>query len=163
MLRFATQSAFGRIIVRMDDPSIDYFGDGEEFTPEHPYEHIVRPDDPEPGPPEPDAMRAAIARVVRRHSKSFGRFIDVFGIGTAAHRAVSEHIDALRAALDDSEPFRTSAILDTAARLHALLTWLSAVCSVLETRSESAAALHVDIGALITECELLLSVERIAA
>ena len=121
--------------------------EGRGHTPREPYHPVDGGRKPEPI--SVDRITAAVARVVRHYALACDRFAHVFGVETAAAKALGARMAALRHAIDAGECVRH------AEQLHSLATWLEAVCMTIELESDDAAGLAVDLATIIGECELI--------
>src|ERR1700674_1534794 len=74
---------------------------------------------PNPEPPSPARVSAAVARLSRRHARACDHLASVFGEGSAAVVALARRVDALYTAGRFDQPERAS-------RLRDLAMWLDA-------------------------------------
>jgi hypothetical protein len=101
---------------------------------------------PVAGAPSVARVKAAVARIVRRHAMSADLLAVVFG--SCIDDVFAGRVDALAGAdVLDLQP--------RAANVHALATWLGGVCEVMEMENQDAAALRVDIDSIAEECALI--------
>lgn len=120
----------------------------------HRYEpHVVQPG-PQPGPPSPARVRAAVARIVRTKALHLDRFGVVFGWESALTEALQSHVGALAGA-DEGD------ITLYAKRLHGLASALAAACEVIELESYDAAEIRAGLASIETECELIATAESV--
>jgi hypothetical protein len=110
---------------------------------------------PVAAPPSSARISAAVARISRHFARANDSLGSVFGDGTSATNALRERVRALESA----EPLDVDVC---AARLHDLAVWLSAVAEAIELDDVAAATLRVDLGVIVSECEMIAG-RRIAA
>ena len=135
-------------------PDVDPGPEARAPSPAHeaPVDHCRRCD-PKPEPRISAArMTAAVARIGRHYARACESLPVVFGLETAAAVVLHARATALRTANGTVPRIRQ------AERLHQLATWLLAACETIETEDGQAANLAVDLGVIVAECELLISV-----
>ena len=113
-------------------------------------------DQPNPEPPSPARVSAAVARLSRRHARACDHLASVFGEGSAAVVALARRVDALYAAGRFDQPERAS-------RLRDLAMWLDAAAESIEAENNDAAEVHVLLDGIVRECEFIESAASVAA
>ena len=104
--------------------------------------------------PSTARLRAAIERIRRSHARAAELLADVFGSSCVA--AIARRVSRLAAA-DRLELHRT------AGEVRLLATWMSAVTEAIELEDGSAAELRPYLEAIMSECDLIASIDHSAA
>lgn len=99
----------------------------------------------------PPRLRGRVSRIGVAYARATDPFRAVFGCDTVVAKSLRARVTAVR----ESDAFTLSS---RAERLHAFVLWLSSVTEAIETESNDASSLRVQLGVIMVEAEQLACV-----